>query len=259
MALMCLAPGVTIDAAEAALDGITRRLDEQDPSAPTREDKAKRVVLLPAGTRAPIPRENEASYSRILCCVDGPCHDHRLYEPGNHASRARRQSPEGVRDSPLRSGASRFRLVRQMVSEGILLSLLGGIAGFALAYGLSVLNSHIPQPAGEPLQPIIALDWRAAVFAFAVAVVCGIGFSLAPALQATNVNLLPALKEGLALQLPGYRRFGLRNVAMVTQLTGSLMLLLITGFLVLGFIQVNSIETRFNPKDDGSPIHRSGA
>ena len=56
LAMMCLAPGVTIDSAEAALDGITRRLDEQDPSAPPRADKAKRVVLLPAGTRAPIPR-----------------------------------------------------------------------------------------------------------------------------------------------------------------------------------------------------------
>ena len=246
-ALMCLAPGVTIDAAEAALDGITRRLDEQDPSAPTREDKAKRVVLLPAGTRAPIPRKMRPVIAGFFAVLMGLVMTIACMNLATMllARGANRRKEFAIR---LSVGASRFRLVRQMVSEGILLSLLGGIAGFALAYGLSVLNSHIPQPAGEPLQPIIALDWRAAVFAFAVAVVCGIGFSLAPALQATNVNLLPALKEGLALQLPGYRRFGLRNVAMVTQLTGSLMLLLITGFLVLGFIQVNSIETRFNPK-----------
>src|ERR1700686_4728492 len=56
LAMMCLAPGVTIDSAEAGLDGMTRRLDEQDPSAPQQADKANRVVLLPAGTRAPIPR-----------------------------------------------------------------------------------------------------------------------------------------------------------------------------------------------------------
>jgi ABC-type lipoprotein release transport system permease subunit len=51
-------------------------------------------------------------------------------------------------------GASRSRLVRQMISEGILLSLLGGVAGLALAYALSVLNSHLPQPAGRRSRPI---------------------------------------------------------------------------------------------------------
>ena len=99
-----------------------------------------------------------------------------------------------------------------------------------------------------PLEPDLALDWHAAVFAFAVAVVCGIGFSLAPALQATKTDVAPALKEGSALQLPGYRRFGLRNLAVVAQLTGSLMLLLITGFLVIGISKANSIETKFDPK-----------
>jgi predicted permease len=145
-------------------------------------------------------------------------------------------------------GASRFRLIRQMISEGILLSLMGGVAGFALAYGLSALNSQLQQPAGAPLAPDVALDWRAAVFAFAVAIVCGIGFSLAPALQATKTNVASALKEGSALQLPGYRRLGLRNLAVVVQLTGSLMLLLITGFLVIGLSKANSIETKFDPK-----------
>ncbi len=145
-------------------------------------------------------------------------------------------------------GASRFRLIRQMISEGILLSLVGGVAGFVLAYGLSVLNSQLPQPAAAPLAPDLALDWRAAVFAFAVAIVCGIGFSLAPALQATRTDVAPALKEGTSLPLPGYRRYGLRNLAVVAQVTGSLMLLLITGFLVIGLTRANNIETKFDPK-----------
>jgi len=57
LAIMCLAPGVTIDSAEAGLDAITRRLDEQDASALTRTDKARRARLIPAGTRVPIPRD----------------------------------------------------------------------------------------------------------------------------------------------------------------------------------------------------------
>ena len=50
LAMMCLAPGVTIESAEAALDAITRHLDEQDSSLPARADKGRRVTLLPAGT-----------------------------------------------------------------------------------------------------------------------------------------------------------------------------------------------------------------
>ena len=144
-------------------------------------------------------------------------------------------------------GASRFRLIRQMISEGILLSLLGGVAGFALAYGLSVLNSHFTPPMTVPIESDFSLDWRAAVFAFGVAIVCGIGFSLVPALQATKAEVVPALKEGSALQLPGYRRFGLRNLLMVAQVAASLMLLLMTGFLVIGISKGSSLETKFDP------------
>jgi predicted permease len=144
-------------------------------------------------------------------------------------------------------GASRFRLVRQMVSEGILLSLLGGIAGFALAYGLSVLKSRFTPPTAVPEELNFDPDWHAGVFVFAVSIVCGIGFSLAPALRATKADLTPAFKESSAVRLPGYRRVGLRNLLMVTQVAGSLMLLLITGFLVVGIIRTSSVETNFDP------------
>jgi MFS family permease len=144
-------------------------------------------------------------------------------------------------------GASRFRLVRQMTSEGILLSLLGGVAGFAFACGLGVLNSHFRPPTILPDETNFSLDWRAGVFAFGLAIVCGIGFSLVPALQATKTDLTPALKEGSALQLPGYRRIGLRNLLMVAQVAASLMLLLMTGFLVLGISKASSVDPKFDP------------
>jgi macrolide transport system ATP-binding/permease protein len=144
-------------------------------------------------------------------------------------------------------GASRFRLVRQMMTEGILLSLLGGVAGFGLAYGLFMLRSRFGEPTVLPVEPEPIPDWHAAIFVFVVAVVCGIGFSLAPALRSTKSDMTPALKEGSALQLPGYRHFGLRNLLMVAQVTGSLMLLLITGFLVMGISQTSTIPTKFDP------------
>jgi putative ABC transport system permease protein len=246
LAIMCLAPEVTIESAEAGLDAITRRLDEQDPSSLVRTDKGRRVTLLPAGTNIPMPRKLKPALIGFLVALMGLIITLACMNLANMlmARGANRRKELAIR---LSVGASRFRLIRQMVSEGILLSLLGGLAGFALAYVLGVLNSRYTAPTTVPVESPFNLDWRAAAFAFGVAIVCGIGFSLAPALQATKSDLTPALKEGSALQLPGYGRFGLRNLLMVAQVAASLILLLMTGFLVIGISKGSSIQTKFDP------------
>jgi len=246
LALLCLAPGVTIESAEAGLDAITHHLDEQDPSSPARIDKGRRVTLLPAGTSVPIPRKLKPALIGFFVALMGLVITLACMNLANMliARGANRRKELAIR---LAVGASRFRLVRQMMSEGILLSLLGGVAGFTLAFGLGVLNSHFTPPMTVPVETNFNLDWRAGVFAFGLAIVCGIGFSLAPALQATKADLTPALKEGSALQLPGYRRIGLRNLLMVAQVAASLMLLLMTGFLVMGISKGRSIQTKFDP------------
>jgi len=244
LAIMCLAPGVTIDSAEAGLDAVTRRLDEQSPSPPLPADKGRRVTLLPAGTMTPMPRNLRPVVIGFFVALMGLVVTIACMNLANMllARGANRRRELAIR---LAVGASRFRLIRQMVSEGILLALLGGVAGLALAYWLSVLNSQVNAASGQPMD--LTLDWSAAVFAFGLSVLCGIGFSLAPALHVTHADMTPALKEGSALQLPGYRRFGLRNLLMVAQVAGSLMLLLITGFLVMGISKVSSVQTKFDP------------
>src|SRR5215469_15401159 len=245
-ALICLAPGVTMESAEAALDAITRRLDEQDASQPVRADKGRRVTLFSAASRVPLPRNLKPMLAGFFLVLMGLIMTIACMNQANMllARGANRRKELAIR---LAIGASRFRLIRQMVSEGILLSLLGGIAGFALAFGLSILQSKFMPPTAVPVESDFTPDWHAAIFVFALAVVCGIGFSLAPALRATKADVTPALKEGLALQLPGYRRLGLRNLLMVAQVTGSLMLLLITGFLVMGISERSRIQTKFDP------------
>jgi macrolide transport system ATP-binding/permease protein len=246
LSVMCLAPGVTIESAEAGLDAITRNLDEQDPSSLVRTDKGRRVTLLSAGTNIPMPRKLKPVLAGFLIALMALVIALACMNLANMliARGANRRKELAIR---LAIGASRFRLIRQMMSEGILLSLLGGVAGFALAYGLSILNSHFTPPTTVPLVSDFSLDWRAGIFAFGLALVCGIGFSLVPALQATKADLTPALKEGSALRLPGYRRFSLRNLLMVGQVAASLMLLLITGFLVIGISKTSSIQTTFDP------------
>jgi predicted permease len=247
LAILCLAPGVTMESAEAGLDAITRRLDEQDTDSLPRIDKARHVTLLSGGTSVPIPRKFKPVLIGFFAALMGLVIALACLNLANMlmARGANRRKELAIR---LSVGASRFRLVRQMISEGLLLSLLGGGAGFALAYGLGVLNAHFTPPATLPIQSNSSLDWSATVFAFGVAIVCGIGFSLPPALQATKTGLTPALKEGSALQLPGYRRFSLRNLLMVIQVAASLTLLLMTGFLVMGIDKTSSLQTRFDPR-----------
>lgn len=249
-ALICLQPGVSSDQAEAALDGIVRRLEKNDPTARPLEDQGKRVTLLGAGTSVPLPRQARAAilgfFSALMAIVISiVCLNLATMLLARCANRRKELA---IR---LGVGASRFRLMRQMVTEGLLLSLSGGAVGLALAYVITVLRQHGRQPVGAPLARFIGTDWHAALFAFFLSTLCGIGFSVVPAFQATRTNVAPALKEGAALQLSGYRRFGFRNLAIGAQVAGSLMLLLVTGFLVLGILNGANVETSFDQKTMG--------
>jgi predicted permease len=245
-AMMRMAPGVTIDSAEAGLDGITRRLDQEDTSNPVRADKSRRVTLLEGGRVMPIPRALRPVVLGFVTILIGLVLTIACMNLANMllARGAARRKELAIR---LAVGASRFRLIRQMLSEGILLAMLGGLAGLGLAYWLSILSSQLKLPQAVPQEMDAGMDWHALLFTFALAILCGVGFSLAPALEATRSDLAPTLKQGAAMQLRGYRRFGMRNLLVVGQVAGSLMLLLITGFLVMGITKTNSVQTKFDP------------
>lgn len=241
-AIMRLAPGVTIEAAEAALDTVMRQME--DPSA--QADKSRRVTLVAAGTVLPIPRNLKPVIVGFVAVLIGLVLAIACMNLANMllARGAARRKEVAIR---LAIGASRFRLIRQMTCEGILLAVLAGIAGFGLAYWLSILSSQFTLPQAVPQEFDYGLDWHAFLWTFALAIACGIGFSLPPALQATKTDVAPTLKEGAAIPLRGYRRFGMRNLIVVAQVAGSLMLLLITGFLVIGITKMSEIQTRFDP------------
>jgi macrolide transport system ATP-binding/permease protein len=247
LALLWLAPGVSFEQAEAGLDTVTRRLEQESGLTAAARDKSRRVKLLQAGTRVPLPRELKGVLAAFFIALMGLVLGLACINLANMliARTASRRKELAIR---MAIGASRFRLMRQMVAEGIALALMGGVAGIGIAYALGQLSSHFTPPTVVPTQFNVELDWRAVGFAFAIAILCGIGFSVAPALQATKADIAPALKEGSALRLPVYRRFGLRNFLMTGQVAASLMLLLLTGFLVIGIGRAKAIETKFDAK-----------
>jgi predicted permease len=252
--LMRMAPGATQESVEAGLDTITRHLDDETVGAAgnaassnnaSKSDKTRRVSLLPGGNVVPVPRALKPVLLGFYAVLIGLILTIACMNLANMllARGAARRKELAIR---LAVGASRFRLVRQMMSEGILIALLGGAAGLAFAYWMSRLQSQMKLPMSVPMQLDYSLDWSAVLFSFALAIVCGVGFSLAPALQATKQDIAPTLKEGAGVQLRSYRLFGVRNLLVLGQIAGSLMLLLITGFLVLGFSRTGSAQTAFD-------------
>jgi predicted permease len=144
-------------------------------------------------------------------------------------------------------GASRSRLVRQLLTESALLGLLGGGAGLLFTVGYHALISRFLAVLPSQMLYEWRVDWRAFVVAFAVAGVSAVLFGLAPALQAARADVTPALKGGASVQLRGHRWFSLRNIFVLQQIAASLTLLLVTAFIVVGLYRSRSAELGFLP------------
>jgi hypothetical protein len=128
-------------------------------------------------------------------------------------------------------GASRTRVLRQMLTESILLSAIGGIAGFVLSIWLTdVLMSMLPE--GAPRLAHIGIDYRVLTFALVVSALTGILFGIVPALQASKLDVTSALKEG-GRSGEGHRRTSARSLLLIGEVALSLMLLVGAGFLDL--------------------------
>jgi predicted permease len=134
----------------------------------------------------------------------------------------------------LAMGASRARLIRQMLMEGLLIACGAGALGFALTCWLMHLLSRLRLPHAMPVRFNVEVDWRVLVFTIGLTALTGLAIGLLPAIQATSPELVPALKEGANLQLRRRRAFSVRNLLVVSQMAGSLTLLLVTGYIVFG-------------------------
>jgi putative ABC transport system permease protein len=144
-------------------------------------------------------------------------------------------------------GAGRWRIVRQLLTEAVLLGLMAAPIGMALAVmGLRWLDSAIP-PDDIPYYIHWSLDRRATIYTIVVAVLTGIIFGLAPAFQATRTNLHESLKEGKGTGGQG-RRAWLRNTLVVVEVSASLVLLIAASLFVRSFLSLQERNAGFDAK-----------
>jgi putative ABC transport system permease protein len=143
-------------------------------------------------------------------------------------------------------GASRSRIMRQMLTESILLSTIGGALGLMLSFWLIELLISISPP-DSPRLSETNLDYRVLAFTLAISVFTGLIFGLAPALHASKLDVSGSLKEG-GRSAEGYRRTNARSLLLIGEVAMSLILLVGAGLLIKSFVRLQEVKPGFNPE-----------
>jgi predicted permease len=235
-----LKPGVGVDQAQAALAPLGVPLAQ----AARRTDGAPiRFLVMPAAGGDPGQRAQLVSVATLLLSVVGAV---LLLACANVANLSLSRGAARGREIAVRLalGASRGRLVRQLLTESVLVALAGGGLGLVLAYGAVAALRATPPPGVTP--PEFGIDARVLLFTLAVSIVAGVLFGLAPALGAARAALVPALKDGKAAADPRWRRLDLRSALVIGQVGLSLMLLVAAGLLVRSLRRAQAIDPGFD-------------
>ena len=237
-----LKPGVSIESSQAELDNVTARLEQQYPEA----NKGWGATVYP------ILADTVRQYNTALWIMMGAVGFVLLIACANVANLMLARASGRQREIALRAalGASRWRIVRQLLTESVIVALLGGVFGILVAFwGIDALRASNPGEA-ERFAPgwyQLGLNFTVLAFTLGLSLFSGIVFGLAPALQASRPNLNDSLKEG-SRQASG-RSHGLRSSLVVFEVALSLVLLVGAGLLARSFLSLLRINPGFNPEN----------
>lgn len=233
-----LKPGLTVAQAQAEMDVLTGQLAQEHQE---NAGLGARVV--------PLRDEMVGDYRTALLMLMGAVGFVLLIACANVANLLLSRASARRREFAIRSalGASRLRVVRQLLTESLLLGATGGALGLLLAWwGVKLLLTL--GPADLPRAAEIGVDGRALVFTLVLSVATGVVFGLLPALHTFNFDLSGALKEGGRAATTGRRLGVLRRALVVTEIAMSLVLLVGAGLMAGSFWHLLRVDPGFNPE-----------
>jgi macrolide transport system ATP-binding/permease protein len=235
-------PGVTTKQAEASLNILAAQLAKDFPN----DNEGLRIQVVPPGFVLPQIRNAMLGVSAALMGLVALV---LLIACVNLANLLLARATERGKEIAIRLsiGASRARIVRQLLTESVTLAAAGGLAGMALARWIIDSILALKPPTEIPLTLELRVDWRVLIFSMIVSVITGVLFGLVPALQATKPDLTPALKD--AASQSGARRSLLRSGLVVAQVAVSLILLISSGLTLRALQRLRAMNPGFNPEN----------
>jgi len=237
-----LKPGVNSQQAEASLNLLAQQLAKEYPN----DNEGQVIKVGPTGFILPDLRGAIVSFTWVMMAAVGLV---LLVTCTNLAGLMLARATDRRREIAIRlaMGANRLRLIRQLLTESVLLSFVGGAAGVFLALWILKLLLALRPPIDFPLAMDVDVDWRVLLFSLAISIAAGVVFGLAPSLQATRPNITTALKDTAAQG--GAARTRLRSVLVVAQIAISLVVLIAAGLVVRTLQQLQTMNPGFDPNN----------
>jgi putative ABC transport system permease protein len=235
-AVALLKPGVPLSEARSEMEAITARLREQYPE--TNNNRFDRVVSLHTHL--------VGDTSTVLWLLLGAVCFVLLIACANVANLLLARATARQKEMAIRAalGASRLRVIRQLLTESSMLAVAGGAFGLLLAlWGIDLMTRLLPKD--FPRLHDISLDYTVLGFTLVVSLITGIVFGLAPALQVSRTDIHESLKESTRGAAGGARRNRLRNLLVVSEVSLCLVLLIGAGLLFRSFIRLQSVNKGF--------------
>ncbi len=231
-----LKPGVALTQAQAEMDTISQRLEQN--YAETNSGWSVRLTEL----RERLVGELRTSLLMLFGAVGFVL----LIACANVANLLLARAAYRHREIAVRTalGASRWRIVRQLLTESVLLSVVSGVVGLALSVWLIKLLVAISPPRTARFDEI-AFNWQVFVFIFGVTILAGLLFGLVPALQTSRTDLNETLKESGRTGAPGATRNRIGGVLIVSEVALSFVLLACAGLLIKSFMHLREINPGF--------------
>ncbi len=239
-AIARLKDGVTLEQARSEMVAVARHIEEQNPV--TNEGLSLDVLNLRQAL--------VGDYRQALLILLGVVGFVLLIACANVANLLLARTSARQKEMAIRAalGASRWRVIRQLITESLLLGVMGGGLGLVLAvWGLDLLLAAVPIE--FPFWMKFNLDGRVLGFTTAVSLLTGIIFGVAPALQASKVDLNETLKEGGRSGTTDAGRRRLRSLLVVAEVALSLVLLVGAGLMMRSLLRLQQVNPGLNPKN----------